>query len=279
MSASAEGLDVSGYQGQFNWAEAVKKSPGLAFGIYRLTQGLGHDVNSPDPDARWNCEQIRAQRLHHGAYHFADPTLSGEAQAQYFVSIHAEIGLGTTDMLWYDNETAKVGNTVVSPAAVSAVGVAFMRELDKLAPHNPRGVYTFIDFARYGYCAGLEEYPLWLAFPSAKAPQAPMPWTRWTFWQWGLRNGVDADAYNGTVAQLGTWLGSFSHPAAPGPPQHIRATGLKTWGQLAAEYGTTVHELVHATVRHEDLLSSDMQHSLDQLGGDRPRPGTEIWTP
>lgn len=273
MVASAQGLDVSNFQGQFNWAGAVKAMPGLAFGIYRLTQGLGHNTNSPDPDARWNSEQIKAERLYHGAYHFLDPNLDGALQAQYFVATHALIGLGTTDMLWLDNETA--GKTA---AATAACAVAFMRELDVLAPHNPRGVYTFIDFAKYGYCAGLEEYPLWLAFPSAKAPMTPLPWMRMTFWQWGLRNGVDADAYMGTVAQLTTWLNSFSAPAVAAPHQ-IHATGLKTWGQLAAENNTTVPGMIHSTITRDGALNGGVRHALNSLANERPMPGTDIWVP
>ena len=45
MTASAQGLDVSNYSGQYNWAEAKKNIPDLCFGIYRLTQGLGGGVH------------------------------------------------------------------------------------------------------------------------------------------------------------------------------------------------------------------------------------------
>ena len=181
MTASAQGLDVSDFQGRYDWAAAKKAIPGLAFGVYRLTQGLGSSGTvSPDPDAAWNHQQIAAKGLHRGAYHFLEPSLGGEAQASYFVSEHAKLGTVAADMFWLDNETAGT-----SPAETAACAVAFMAELDKLVPHNPRGVYTFIDFARRGNCAGLESYPLWLAYPSAEAPSSPPPWHRWTFWQWG----------------------------------------------------------------------------------------------
>ena len=124
--------------------------------------------------------QIAAQGLHRGAYHFLDPHESGEAQAQYFVSEHAKLGTTPADMFWLDNETAGA-----SPAETAACAVAFMAELGKLVPHNPRGVYTYIDFARQGNCDGLSGYPLWLAYPNATAPASPPPWHRWTFWQWG----------------------------------------------------------------------------------------------
>src|ERR1700691_3797081 len=64
----------------------------------------------------------------------------------------------TTDMLWLDNETA--GSSV---SAVASCAADFMKELSALRPHNPRGVYSFYDFVTAGNCAGLSDYPLWLA--------------------------------------------------------------------------------------------------------------------
>ena len=234
--ASAEGLDVSNYQGHYNWAAAVRAFPGLAFGIHRATQGLGGGgTNSPDPDAVWNHQQIRDNGLRRGAYHFLDPYLDGAAQARYFVGVLDAIGLIDHDMLWCDNETP--GS---SPQAVATCAAAFMGELVKLRPHNPRGVYTYISFANEGNCAGLAGYPLWLAYPSAAAPKPPPPWVRWAFWQWGLRNGTDADAFNGTVAALDAWIASFLPPPPPpaGPPyRHLTAAG-DTIGGLAASRNT-----------------------------------------
>lgn len=208
---SAQGLDVSNFQGKFNWQNAARTIPGLSFGVFRLTQGLGGGHNSPDPDAPWNHAQIAAHGLHRGAYHFLDPGTSGAAQAESFVTQYSRLGLTAQDMLWLDNETPGA-----TPAATAACAQAFMAELGRLAPHNPQGVYTFIDFARQGHCAGLGGYPLWLAFPSSAAPAAPPPWTRWTFWQWGQRS-TDADAFNGTAAALDQWITSHQPRGATAP--------------------------------------------------------------
>jgi lysozyme len=241
MVASAQGLDVADFQGQFSWPDAKARIPGLAFGIYRLTQGLGTSgTASPDPDAAWNHHQIAAQGLHRGAYHFLDPREPGEAQAQYFVSEHAKLGTTAADMLWLDNETAGA-----SPAETSACAAGFMTELGKLVPHNPRGVYTFISFARDGNCAGLSGYPLWLAYPDATAPASPPPWHRWTFWQWGLRNGVDADAFNGTASQLDDWIASFRPET--GPFRHV-SPGNRTLAQIAAARGTSPQHIAEVTM-------------------------------
>ena len=240
MTASAQGMDVADFQGAYRWDEAKKAIPDLAFGMYRLTQGLGAGGTvSPDPDAAWNHAQIAAQGLHRGAYHFLDPHLSGEAQAQYFVAEHAKLGTTPADMFWLDNETAGT-----SPADVAACAVAFMAELSKLVPHNPRGVYTFISFAQEGNCNGLSGYPLWLAYPDLTAPTPPPPWHRWTFWQWGARNGTDADAFNGTVSQLDDWIASYRPQT--GPFRHV-APGNRTLGQIAVARNTTPGHLIDVT--------------------------------
>lgn len=241
MVASAQGIDVADYQGRYNWGAAKLAIPNLAFGIYRLTQGLGGSgMASPDPDAAWNHAQIAAQGLHRGVYHFLDPAESGAAQAQYFVTEHAKLGTTATDMFWLDNETPGA-----NPAVTATCAVAFMAELDKLIPHNPRGVYTFIDFAKQGNCAGLTRYPLWLAYPAASAPATPPPWTRWTFWQWGTRSGVDADAFNGTAAQLDQWIASYSPQT--GPFRHVTTAG-QTLAGIAAARNTTAEHIAEVTL-------------------------------
>jgi hypothetical protein len=133
-------------------------------------------------------------------------------------------------MLWCDNETAGP-----SPAATSKCCMDFMAELVTLFPGNPHGVYTFIDFAKQGNCAGAGKYPLWLAYPNLTAPQAPPPWVKWAFWQWGTRNGIDADAFNGTVAQLDAWIASFA-PVPSGPYKHT-TDGKSSVTQIAATRG------------------------------------------
>lgn len=238
--ASAQGIDCADFQGRYNWQAAKQQVPHLAFGVFRLTQGLGASGTvSPDPDAAWNHEQVAANGLHRGAYHFLDPRLDGAAQAGYFVAQFAKLGLTATDMLWLDNETPGA-----SPAAVAACAAKFMAELDHLAPDNPRGVYTFIDFARQGNCDGLSRYPLWLAWPGNAAPVPPPPWHAWSFWQWGLRNGVDADAFNGTAAQLDAWVASFA--PQPGPYRHT-ADGKETLAEIAARRNTTPAHLLQVT--------------------------------
>jgi lysozyme len=135
MTGLAQGIDVSNYAGEFDWAG----TSGLSFGICRASQGLGAaGTNSPDPYLSWNWPRIVAQGLARGAYHFLDPYLDGTEQASYFVETVSAVGLETTDMLWLDNETAGA-----SPDAVAACASDFMAQLVSLCPDNPSGVYSY----------------------------------------------------------------------------------------------------------------------------------------
>jgi len=201
MAGNAQGIDVSNYAGEFNWAG----TSGLSFGICRATQGLGASgTNSPDPYLSWNWPRIKDKGLARGAYHFLDPGLDGAAQASYFVESVSAVGLQTTDMLWLDNETA--GS---SPSAVAACARDFMARLVALRPHNPCGVYSFWSFITSGNCAGLSGYPLWLALYQTATPGAPAPWSAWKFWQSGGTSNYDNDVFNGSAADLSAWIGSF----------------------------------------------------------------------
>ncbi|HEY2638948.1 MAG TPA: GH25 family lysozyme [Streptosporangiaceae bacterium] len=250
MAAIAEGLDVSGFQGQFDWAAAVNAAPGLAFGAYRLTSGLG----AAEPDARWNSDQIRAQRLYHGAFHLLDPRLNGALQAQAFIAAHARLGLSATDMLWLENTTAHKAGA----AATAATALAFMRELDQLAPSNPRGVFSFTDFMKYGYCDGLGGYALWQAFPSAKAPHQPIPWILWSFWSWGARDGSTPTIFNGTAVQLASWLDSFSAPQAEEPVVDSKSRAIVSNAQLLQQL-QILNKKADVLMSQQDEINADVQ--------------------
>lgn len=213
MVASAQGIDVSDWQGLVNWATAAN---GLTFAICRATEGLGGPgTASPDPWLAANWAGMRAAGLARGAYHFLHPALDGASQARYFVSVLRALpgGLQPSDMLMLDNETYGP-----SGVATSAVARAFMAELRSLCPHNPIAVYTYMSFAKAGYCQGLGGYPLWIAYPSSTPPSLTgTPWSSWAFWQWGVR-GTDQDAFNGTAADFRKWLAAFNPVPPVNPP-------------------------------------------------------------
>jgi GH25 family lysozyme M1 (1,4-beta-N-acetylmuramidase) len=258
--ASAQGLDVSNFQGNFGWSAVKAGYPSLAFGIYKMTEG----TTFTDPFARHNHDGIAGAALRHGAYHFLRPGSDGTAQAQFFVAQHRKIGLTADDMLWLDNEVAD-GKT---PGQVAACARAFMTELDRICPHNPKGVYTMVSFATGGENAGLGKWPLWLAHPSSTAPVPPPPWARWSFWQWGTRNGIDADAFNGTASQLATWLASFGPQVTAGPRKHLTKAG-DTLNGIARPRHITGVQLLNTSAKNWTAADRELIASLE-LPADMP---------
>lgn len=246
--ASAQLLDVSNFQGAFDWVNAQRQVPGLAGGIAKLTEGTGFT----DADAAHNWGQLAQLGLVRGGYHFGHPGESASAQAAFFLAEAARIGLGSKDILALDLEVTDG----LSAGQVASWAQAFMATVEHFRPHNPLVLYTMISFATGGECAGLGKYPLWLARPGSTAPAAPPPWARWTFWQWGTRNGDDADAFNGTVAQLHAWVDSFAAAPAPapapapaGPYRHVTSQPV-TLDELAAARNTTPTKLVALAWAH-----------------------------
>lgn len=247
--ASAQGLDVSNFQGAFSWAAAKQQVPQLAFGICKATEGTGF----VDADLAHNWAGIKAQGLVRGAYHFGHPGVDPTAQVQFFLGQLDKLGIGQRDILALDLEVSDNRTA----GEVASWAQTFMAGLDRAHPHNPRVVYTMISFAVGGESAGLGKYPLWLADPRLTAPAPPPPWAKWTFWQWGTRNGDDADAFNGTAAELDAWLGSFAPAPTPAPspapstgtgPYRHELDGHTTLDQLAAQRNTTAYRLLRETV-------------------------------
>ena len=272
--ASAQLIDVSNFQGTFNWKSAKAAVPNLAGGMYRLTQGLGGPgMNSPDPFAAWNHREIRDNGLHPGSYHFLDPLLSGKDQASYYVDEQGKLGFTATTMLWCDNETHGMSGSQVADCAA-----AFMDQVKALRPSSPMGVYTYLNFAQTGNDGGLGRWPLWLADVTSTGPSAPPPWTKWTFWQWGTRfaggQTVDADAFNGTVADFTGWLAGFG-----GPSPHIVADGVKTLDELAQAAGRTPSGLLRRTAIHFGAFDPATAAFIGRVAGPQPvDKGANLWS-
>ena len=269
---SAQFIDVSNFQGNFDWAGAKRQvGAPLVAGMFRLTQGLGAPgTNSPDPFAAHNHAAIRDAGLYRGAYHCLDPRLPGDKQADYFVTEHGKLGLVGSNILACDNETAGA-----SPTQVADCAGLFMETLAKLRPHNPNWVYSYYSFIQEGNCSGLGRYDLWLADDTSNAPRPPAVWMNWTGWQWGERpaggQNVDADAFNGTVADFGAYIAKF---AGPPPATKIGAFYAHTFDgrtpvwQIAKSRNETSETFLLAQAAHFSSLldGPDAQAALTALG-------------
>jgi lysozyme len=194
--ANAEGIDLSSYQPAFDWS-AVKGR--ISFAFLKATEG----TTIRDPDFGVNWQQAKDLGIVRGAYHFAHPSNGAATEAQAFLAVVEARGLKAGDLLALDLETSDN----LSPAGVSEYARNWCADVQRATGHTPV-VYTFLDFAQQGNCAGLGHYPLWIAEPSAPAgkPVVPQPWSTWAFHQYGTTqvgsNTVDVDVFNGDTAAL-----------------------------------------------------------------------------
>lgn len=202
--ANAQGLDVSSFQGTFDW-QAEKGA--ISYGFMKATEGN----TVTDPQFARNWQQAKAIGVVRGAYCFAHPSDGAASNAAHFLSVVRGQGLNAGDLLALDLEVSDG----LAPARVAAFARNWCADVQKATGRTPI-VYTFIDFAREGNCAGLGGQPLWIADPSSPAghPTVPAPWTRWYFHQYAT-NIVDRDVFNGNTAALE----EFANPQQAAPQE------------------------------------------------------------
>jgi lysozyme len=234
MVHSAQGEDRSSFQSVGSWTTNT-------FGFVKATEATDWE----DPTFAANWAALKAEGRPRGAYHFFHPELDAAAQATFFLSVVKAHGLDLLDMLVIDSEvfpgpggalvvsadgngmaknSVPFGATLSSADVVGSGTLAFLEALQEgIHPHNPRIVYTTL--SGIGFLGDCHKYQLWIAHPSDTAPTPAQvsPWENWRFWQWefgGGPGGGDRDAFNGTEAEMQTWLDTY----LPHPPS-IRPAG------------------------------------------------------
>jgi GH25 family lysozyme M1 (1,4-beta-N-acetylmuramidase) len=236
---SAQGRDYSSYQRPVD----ARMLDGLSFAYTRVSNWSGLTMGT-DPRFAGDWAEIRAKGLHRGAYWFLLPEVDAAEQARYFVAAVRQQGIRPGDMLVCDSEQL-AGN-------VDAATRAFCAEVDRLTAgdHVIVMVYTMHDVGQH--LVSCTRWPLWFAWPSPVAPPEGFtaPWKDWAVWQWGIRGGVDADAFNGTPADMDAWIRS-----------RIPAEGWR-------DYTTTGH----LSLRHiADMCRTEpaviLQRTVDHDGG------------
>ncbi|GII80803.1 hypothetical protein Sru01_57850 [Sphaerisporangium rufum] len=187
------GIDVSNWQGSVDWTRHAVR--GVDFGFAKATEG----TTFTDKWFARNWTAMRENWLVCGAYHFARPKGDPVDQALHFLEVvDAAGGLRPGDLVALDLEHS--GH--LPPRRVAAFAQTWCLLVTRLAGVRPL-VYTFLSFARRGYCQGLAEYPLWLAAPSQPKgrPEVPPPWRTWTIHQYA-HGKIDRNVFRGSRAEL-----------------------------------------------------------------------------
>lgn len=214
------GIDISNHQGTFDWAAWKGK---IQFAFAKATEGLDYR----DPDFPRNSGLMRTEGLVRGAYHFLHASVSGAAQAHYFLA-YAQPQPG--DLIAVDIEQAGLDGCDAEQVSACAAGFAdTIRAAVKAWPW----AYTEISLAYGGYCAALGSCPAWLADPSQVPTPPPVgPWHVITAEQTGQR-GADTDVFYGDMGQLGKLAIPHEMPKPPPPKPQPGVTPAQAEAALA----------------------------------------------
>lgn len=197
--ASVAGIDVSGYQGNVDWA--AQWNAGKRFVWTKATEGTGY-VNpyfGQQYNGSYNQGFIR------GAYHFALPDRSsGAAQANYF-SDHGGgwSGDGKTLPGAMDMEYNPYGATCygLSKAAMGAWIKSFSDTYHARWQKWP-AIYTSTSW--WSQCVSGDfsgTNPLWVARYAGSVGTLPCCWGQYTVWQYSS-SPIDQDTFNGAYDRL-----------------------------------------------------------------------------
>ncbi|MEU5865195.1 MULTISPECIES: glycoside hydrolase family 25 protein [unclassified Nonomuraea] len=193
MKRLLHGIDVSNWQGSVDWAGHAEA--GVSFAFAKATEG-------GDWTDRWfarNWSGMRESWLVCGAYHFARPKGDPIEHARHFLAVlRSAGGLRRGDLVALDLETGDGQR----PEQVARYARRWCHHVERHAGLRPF-IYTFHWFARAGNCAGLADYPLWIASPERPRgePLVPPPWRDWTIHQY-VGSPLDRNVFHGSRQDL-----------------------------------------------------------------------------
>ncbi|MBE1585038.1 glycoside hydrolase family 25 protein [Nonomuraea angiospora] len=184
---------MSDWQGPVDWAGHA--AAGVSFAFARATEG----GDSIDKLFERNWTGLRESRIVRGAYHCARPGGDPIGQARHFLAAIDEAGgLRAGDLVALDLET----DDGLRPEQVARHARRWCHHVERHGGVRPF-VHTFRAFARGGHCAGLGEYPLWIAAPDKPRgePAVPPPWRGWAVHQY-VHSPLDRNVFHGTRQEL-----------------------------------------------------------------------------
>ncbi len=265
-SSDPQGLDVSSFQGNVDWATV--SADGASFAYVKSTEGTYYYDSSYFPQ-QYNGSY--SYGLVRGAYHFAIPDNStGAAQADYFVangggwSADGKTLPGTLDIEYNPYGAECYGLT---QAQMVAWVSSFDNEYQSLTGRYPT-IYTTTDWwtACTGDSAAFSRDGLAVASYGVSSP-SPLPasWSNYQIWQYadsGTFPG-DQDVFNGTYQQLVQFAAAapllesaVPLQCGPGGDQRTPAEGSVQTGVVVASGATYRTDTVSASGQLQAIPTS-----------------------
>ena len=225
------GVDVASFQGPPG--EWVAAAGDIVWAAVKLTELQPNGTRYVNPYAQADWDYLHAHGKGRIAYMFGHPGTSAADTVSFFINELNRVGLRDRDAVCLDLEVTDG----YGPAHVSAWADQVQAQL-KSRLDRPPVLYTFIDFAKEGNCAGLGHYPLWIADPSSPRghPRVPEPWTSWAIHQYDISGNIDRDVANyASQQEMFDKLGKHSNPTPPPEPDvtniggNVSAVAATVW--------------------------------------------------
>jgi lysozyme len=229
------GIDVSHHNGEVDWFSVAHTE--VRFAYAKATDG-GTFV---DPRFAGNWPGIRDAGLLRGAYHFGRPGSDPEAQAAQFASVVGPLSWGELPPV-LDLEVME-GQ---SKQGVIDWSLAFISKAEALFG-CPLIIYTG-GLWRHELGApdiqALATRLLWTARYGPAEPVVPLPWRKWSIWQFtdgrsgdardirGVSGPCDCDWFDGDITDLQSISDRLVGAQPPPPPQPEIVAGHAWPGRL-----------------------------------------------
>lgn len=229
------GIDVSRWQGDFNWAAAKKE--GVQFGIVKCGGADGGLYE--DSKFLYNCRESSAVGMKIGAYYFGNAATVAEAkkEAEHCISIIK--GHAFSYPIYYDVEAARMN---VGKANLDAIIRTWCETVE--AAGYFVGFYMNMNWYK-NYCNGSElakRFTTWIASWGASKP------TECDMWQFGGEtNLLRSNKITGKTVDQNYCYRDF--------PTEVRAKGLNGFKKTSSAPASkpTANEVVYTVVSGDTL--------------------------
>jgi lysozyme len=196
---TVHGIDVSRHQARITWEKvATMESMGkkIHFCFIKATQG-NYKI---DPYFERNWQHSRDAGLIRGAYHYFDPKIKGDVQADYFLKTY-ESKPGDLPPVLDVEETGNIRAEIIRREVKK-----WLDKVEKNTGVKPF-IYTHTQFYRSILGEVFDVYPFWVAH--YHAGDEPRIFRDWYFWQHsesgyvnGIKGKVDFNVFSGDSLSL-----------------------------------------------------------------------------
>ena len=193
------GIDVSHHQGQINWRDAALSSAVNEFPIRFVIMKATEGSTFTDPEYTYNIREARTVGFVCGVYHFYDPGVSPQKQAEHFINT---VKLQKGDLA----PVVDVERSGRSSGDLQRELLEFLKALETHYGVKPI-IYASTKFCkRHLNNPALDNYPFWVAHYYVVRPETDKPWAFWQFTDHasveGIREYTDFNVFRGTEKEF-----------------------------------------------------------------------------